>query len=191
MVFHICQEEIGAFINMKEGRGLQQKTINLLIIDVDGTLTDGGMYYDDQGHEWKKFNTRDGKGIELLREHGIATMILTSEDTPIVSFRAKKLKVEFCYMGIKDKKAKLDSFFQEHIRYAYETSAYIGDDVNDVAAMKCVAFSAVPADGAENNKEVADYICQHKGGEGCVREVCERLIKKIREKKLELSTVQM
>lgn len=154
------------------------KAINLLVVDVDGTLTDGGMYYDEYGHEWKKFNTRDGKGIELLRAQGIAMMILTSENTPIVAFRAKKLQVEFCFMGIKDKKAKLDEFFREHPMYSYGTTAYIGDDINDVEPMKCVALSAAPFDAMSENKAVATYVCQMKGGEGCVREFCSYIMEK-------------
>ncbi len=150
--------------------------INLLVTDVDGTMTDGGMYYDAQGNELKKFNTRDGMGIALLRERGIATMILTAEDTQIVFHRAQKLKVEFCFMGIKDKKSFLDVFFGEHEKYSWDTAAYIGDDVNDVEPMKAAALSASPADAMEKNKTAASYVCHTKGGEGCVREFCEMIL---------------
>ncbi len=150
--------------------------ITLFITDVDGTLTDGGMYYDDQGHEWKKFHTRDGKGISQLREVGIAVMFLTSEDTPIVQRRADKLQVDFCFMGVKDKKEALEAFFADHPCFSYAHTAYIGDDVNDVAALRAVGFAAVPADAMEKNKEAADHICQLRGGEGCVREVCDMIL---------------
>ena len=152
--------------------------INLLITDVDGTLTDSGMYYDDMGNEWKKFNTRDGKGIELLQEKGIHVMFLTSEDTPIVKRRADKLHVEYCYMGIKDKMSFLNNFFLQQNDFSWDKTAYIGDDINDIFPMKHSKLSATPADGTNQNKIVADYICEHKGGEGCVREFCEYIIKK-------------
>ena len=150
--------------------------ITLFVTDVDGTLTDGGMYYDDQGHEWKKFHTRDGKGISQLREIGIAVMFLTSEDTLIVQRRADKLQVDFCFMGVKDKKKALDAFFADHPWFSYGNTAYIGDDVNDLEALRAVGFAAVPADAMEKNKEAADYICKLRGGEGCVREVCEMIL---------------
>lgn len=150
--------------------------INLFITDVDGTLTDGGMYYDDQGHEWKKFNTRDGKGISMLREKGIKVMFLTSEDTPIVEKRAEKLNIDYCLMGIKDKKAALDVFFKEHKEFSYGKTAYIGDDINDLEPLKAVAFSAAPADAMEQNLSCASYVCKKNGGAGCVREVCELIL---------------
>lgn len=150
--------------------------INLLVCDVDGVLTDGGMYYDMNGNEWKKFNTRDGKGIEVLRKTGCCVMFLTSEDTPIVQKRADKLQVDFCFMGIKDKRAKLEQFFETHLQYCFEKTAYIGDDINDLENLKSVAFSAVPADAVDENLAVADYICKRHGGKGCVREICELLL---------------
>ena len=156
---------------------MKMANINLFITDVDGTLTDGGMYYDDQGHEWKKFNTRDGKGISMLQEKGIKVMFLTSEDTPIVRKRAEKLNVEYCMMGIKDKKAALDAFFQKHPEFSYEKTVYIGDDVNDLEPLKRVAFSAVPADAVSQNRKIAGYICREKGGMGCVREVCDLIMR--------------
>lgn len=159
----------------------QLSKITLFITDVDGTLTDGGMYYDDTGHEWKKFNTRDGQGISMLRAQGIAVMFLTAEDTPIVQRRADKLHVDFCFMGIKNKKATLDMFFVENPRFSYKHTAYIGDDLNDIDVMRAVCFSAAPSDAMRQNKEIADYVCKLKGGEGCVREVCEVLIRRIEE----------
>lgn len=152
--------------------------INLLICDVDGTLTDGGMYYDDQGHEWKKFNTRDGKGIELLRHAGVKVMLLTAEDTVIVKRRAEKLKVDFCCMGIKNKKEYLEKFYCQNQEYSFLHSAYIGDDINDLEVLKIVGLSAAPADAIQANRDVVDYVCHYKGGAGCVREFCEIILEK-------------
>lgn len=150
--------------------------INLLICDVDGVMTDGGMYYDMLGNEWKKFNTRDGKGIELLRDTGCRVMILTSEDTDIVRRRAEKLQVDYCFMGIKNKKNELELFYENNPEFSFEKTAYIGDDVNDFDVLQMVGFSTTPADGVEVNKNIVDYICAKCGGAGCVREVCEILI---------------
>ena len=151
-------------------------SLNLFITDVDGTLTDGGMYYDEQGNEWKKFNTRDGKGLSLLREQGVKIMFLTSEDTPIVVRRAAKLNVDFLCMGVKDKLAFLEEFFAQHSEFSFVSTAYIGDDVNDVPAMERVGIAAAPADATPENKHAAAYLCALSGGAGCVREFCEYLL---------------
>lgn len=150
--------------------------IKLLVTDVDGTLTDGGMYYDVQGNEWKRFDTRDGMGISRLRAAGIAVMLLTGEDTPIVTRRAEKLQVEYCFLGTKDKEAFLAIFFEEHPAFSWETTAYIGDDVNDLPPIRRVAWSAAPADAQQPVLAAADYICKAEGGHGAVREFCERIL---------------
>lgn len=152
------------------------RSLSLFITDVDGTLTDGGMYYDEQGNEWKKFNTRDGKGLSLLQKQGVKIMFLTFEDTPIVARRAAKLKVDFVCMGVKDKLAFLEEFFAQHSEFSFATTAYIGDDVNDVLAMERVGIAAAPADAMLENKNAADYLCALPGGAGCVREFCEYLL---------------
>ncbi|GAA3412786.1 N-acylneuraminate cytidylyltransferase [Paenibacillus hodogayensis] len=151
-------------------------SINLLICDVDGVLTDAGMYYSDDGSELKKFNTRDGKGFELLREAGLRVMLLTSEDNELVARRAKKLKVDYLFMGVKNKKDFLDDFFAEHGQFSYNRSAYIGDDVNDLDALKHIHLSATPYDGHPSLKSFVKYICVQKGGQGCVRELCELIL---------------
>lgn len=147
--------------------------INLLVCDVDGVLTDAGMYYNADCDELKKFNTKDGKGFELLRNLGIKIMLLTSENTSIVQRRSEKLKVDFCFMGIKNKKEKLDEFLKINKGFSYDKMAYIGDDLNDLEVLKCVEFSAVPLDSVPEVKKIARYQCQKSGGEGCVREVCD------------------
>lgn len=147
--------------------------IKLLVCDVDGVLTDAGMYYDSLGNEWKKFNARDGKGIELVKKFGIKVMFLTSENTEIVRRRAEKLNIDFCYMGIKQKKERLIEFFRDNTEFSFDTTAYIGDDVNDFEVLKLVSFAAVPADAVEENLKIADYVCERKGGAGCVREICD------------------
>jgi len=152
------------------------KGINLLISDVDGVLTDAGMYYSSDGQELKKFNTRDGKGIELLKASGVKVMLLTSENIELVKRRGEKLKVDYIFMGVKDKKAFLQDFFNQNKQFSFETTAYIGDDVNDLECIQLAKFSATPSDGHELVKRYAQYICRAEGGKGCVREVCDYLL---------------
>jgi N-acylneuraminate cytidylyltransferase len=154
------------------------KSVNLLICDVDGVLTDSGMYYSSNGMELKKFNTRDGKGIELVKDAGIKVMFLTSEDTDIVRDRARKLGIDFLFLGEKNKIGKLESFFEENKEFSFNQSIYIGDDINDIDCIRLCGFSAVPQDVHECLKPFADYICSVKGGEGCVREICDLLIER-------------
>lgn len=169
--------------NLKENRlrmsGYSQvdfKQINLLVTDVDGVLTDAGMYYSTSGEEFKKFNTRDGKGIELLRAVGIKVMFLTSENVELVRKRADKLKIDFLHMGIGNKKAFLDEFFANHNEFDFSRTAYIGDDINDLECIQASLFSATPADGAKKVKKAAKYNCTLSGGQGCVREVCDLIL---------------
>lgn len=153
------------------------KNIKLFLTDVDGVLTDAGMYYSEIGDELKKFNTRDGKGIELLRENGIKVGIITSENTKIVTDRAKKLKVDYLYQGEKDGgKLKAAREMCNKLGITLNEVAYIGDDINDLSVINKVGFSACPEDAVNHIKKEVDYICNKKGGFGCVRELAEILI---------------
>lgn len=154
------------------------KNIKLFLSDVDGTLTDGGMYYSESGDELKKFNTRDGMGFQLLREKGIKTGIITSENTKIVENRAKKLKIDFLVQG-KRNGGKLEAVRQicNELNISLNEVAYIGDDINDIELLSEVGFAACPADACAEVKAVAGIqVMQKNGGEGCVREVVERVI---------------
>jgi len=151
------------------------RRINLLVMDVDGVLTDAGMYYSEGGEELKKFNTRDGKGIELIRNMGIKTAFITNEKALLVERRSKKLKIDFLFQGVSDKAEVLKKLMKDGNMDPGDV-AYIGDDINDVDAMKAVGFSITPADGTAVNKVIATYVCKTKGGQGCVREVCDLLI---------------
>lgn len=167
-------------VNRKSGRLSSTlisrlKTIKLLVMDVDGVLTDAGMYYSEGGEELKKFNTRDGKGIELIRNMGIKTAFITSEKTLLVERRARKLKIDFVFQGVSDKAEVLRKLMEDN-NMAAENVAYVGDDMNDMDAMKAAGFSITPADGAKANRVIATYVCKIKGGQGCVREVCDLLI---------------
>ena len=170
----LISEQIKAQIS--RNNGYSKKKINLFITDVDGTLTDGGMYYIDNGSEGKKFNTRDGKGIALLRNQQIKVMILTSEQNSLIKDRADKLHVDYCIQGVDNKEAFLNDFINKHPEYSWDTIAYIGDDVNDLCCLKKVAISAAPYDAMRIVKKNVDYICTSMGGMGAVREFCEMIL---------------
>lgn len=156
-----------------------KKTIKLFLCDVDGTLTDGGMYYSENGDELKKFNTRDGMGFQLLREAGIKTGIITSEDTKIVENRAKKLKVDFLYQGKRNGgKLAVAKEICEQLCITLNEIAYIGDDVNCVELLEAVGMKACPMNACETVKKIAGIrVMTKNGGDGCVREFIEKILK--------------
>jgi len=158
----------------KVSRHLLQR-IRLFATDVDGVLTDAGMYYAESGDEWKKFNTRDGMGIKLLQRAGIITAIVTQERTKLVARRAEKLAIPELHQGVMDKLTCIREMAGRH-GLTLSQVAYIGDDINDLEALKVVGFSASPADGMPQIAAAVDYVCQKKGGEGAVREIVEMIL---------------
>jgi YrbI family 3-deoxy-D-manno-octulosonate 8-phosphate phosphatase len=157
---------------------LKQKAskIKLLITDCDGVLTDGGAYYSANGEELKKFNLRDGMGVERLRKLcGIDTGIMTGENSAIVTRRAEKLQMAHVYLGVKDKKQRLSEILPL-LNLNTDEIAYIGDDLNDYEVIGVVGLSASPSDGASLIKERVDYICSLPGGAGAFREFAELII---------------
>jgi 3-deoxy-D-manno-octulosonate 8-phosphate phosphatase (KDO 8-P phosphatase) len=150
--------------------------VKMLITDCDGVLTDAGVYYGEQGEVLKKFNIRDGMGVERLRNlAGIETGIITGELSPSVAKRAEKLKITQLYLGIKDKPAVLRHILTS-LELQPEHIGYIGDDANDLEIMEMVGFTASPADGLFFVREKVDYVCQADGGKGCFREFAELII---------------
>ena len=146
-----------------------------MITDVDGVLTDGGMYYSEKGESFKKFNTRDGMGVELLRNHKIPVVIITGENSKIVVKRAKKLLIKDVFIGIKKKELLLSKICKKY-DINKNNIAYIGDDINDLEILKQVGFSACPADGISIIKKNVDYICKSKSWEGVLREIADLII---------------
>ena len=149
--------------------------IRLLCVDVDGVLTDAGMYYGPDGEVLKKFNTRDGMGLARVREAGVAVAIISGEDSAIVHARAAKLKIDDVFCGATDKRAAIDELCQRHGLNLVQV-AFIGDDLNDLPALECVGLPCAVGDAAEPVKAVARYVTERRGGDGAVREVCELLI---------------
>lgn len=157
------------------------RQIRLLATDVDGVLTDAGMYYSENGDEWKKFNTRDGMGLKLLQKAGLITAIVTQERTKLVARRAEKLAIPELHQGIMDKLPVIRAM-AERYGLTLRQVAYIGDDINDLEALRAVGWSASPADGMPVVRAAVDYVCEKKGGEGAVREIVEMILEAQAEK---------
>jgi 3-deoxy-D-manno-octulosonate 8-phosphate phosphatase (KDO 8-P phosphatase) len=158
--------------------------IKLFLTDVDGVLTDGGMYYSEHGDELKKFNTRDGMGFEFLRKAGIKTGIITSENTKIVERRAAKMKADYLYQGKREggKLAAAKEICAKE-KITLEEVAYVGDDINCMDLLEAVGVAACPSDAVATVKKIKNIkVLKMKGGEGVVREFAEMLLAKGIEK---------
>ena len=164
-------------VSQGASRGSQQRLrrVRMLAMDVDGVLTDGGMYYSEMGDELKKFNTRDGMGIKMLQFAGIVTAFITKEKTAIVERRGRKLAVPEVHQAADDKLSVLTRVIEKYGLNLDEV-AYIGDDVNDLQTLKAVGFSAAPADAMPLVLQVVHYVCKKRGGEGAVREVADLIL---------------
>ncbi len=144
--------------------------IKYLVIDVDGTMTDAGIYYDDHGNELKKFCTKDGAGFFAAHYAGIKLMVLTGRECQATTRRMQEMKFDYIVQNIRDKAAYLEDFMKQNgIRR--EEIGYIGDDLNDLPPMKLCGFAGCPADACEEVKAYADYVADVKGGSGAVRDV--------------------
>ena len=150
--------------------------IKLLILDVDGVLTDGGIYFDDNGTEHKKFDSQDGCGIKLLELCGVEVAIITARSTLSVAHRLETLGVKNYYHGIKDKGKALKELSKK-LSIDLSESAFVGDDVIDLPAMSKVALPIAVANAHSFVKENALMVTNNAGGSGAVREVCDFLIK--------------
>lgn len=152
------------------------KNFKLFATDMDGTMTDAGMYYTDDGKEFKKFNTHDGMGFKLLKENGIKTAIITSEVGIIAQNRAKKLNIDFLSTG-EWKKLDYMKNLCKKLGITLNDVAYIGDDVNDLELLNAVKYKACPNDAIEKIKKINNIkILSKKGGEGAVREFIDLLL---------------
>jgi 3-deoxy-D-manno-octulosonate 8-phosphate phosphatase (KDO 8-P phosphatase) len=151
-------------------------TIQLLLLDVDGVMTDGGIIYDGNGLETKIFNVKDGHGIKMLQRAGIEVGIITGRSSAVVNVRAQELGIELVYQGAL---RKLESYEDIKLKTGLTDSqiAYIGDDVIDVPVMRRVGFAAAPQDALAEAKRAAHYIASCNGGRGAVREVCDLILK--------------
>ena len=152
-----------------------RKAIKLVLTDVDGVLTDAGMYYSESGDELKKFNTLDGKAFELLRNQGIKTGIITAEDTRIVERRAKKIKSDFLFQGAHDKLSVAKEICKQ-LNITLREVAYVGDDINDLELLGAVGIAACPAHAVDQIKSINGIVkLKSRGGEGAFRELVNLL----------------
>lgn len=147
----------------------------IVLTDIDGVWTDGGMYYDQTGNEWKKFNTADSAGVLFLHKLGIPVGIITAEQTAIVERRSQKLKVDYLFQGVADKLSIAKSLCEE-LNISLSEVAYIGDDLGDIKLLREVGFSCAPANAPDYVKRMVHFVTSKAGGEGAFREFVEKII---------------
>ena len=156
---------------------MELKLLKYLVIDVDGTMTDAGIYYDEHGNELKKFCTKDAAGFFAAHAAGIKIIVLTGRKCEATTRRMKELKVDFLYQNIKNKKEFLYEFMQKkHINQ--NEIGYIGDDLNDLEPMKLTGYVACPFDSCTEIKALANYISPYRGGHGAVRDIIAHILHK-------------
>lgn len=149
--------------------------VQLLALDVDGTLTDGGLYYTDSGEQFKKFNVKDGMGMKLLMQSGIEVAIVSANSSTSILHRAKTLGITHVYVGVENKLDVSRSLCHQ-LGIVMEQVAYVGDDINDLTTLQSVGCPLTVADAMEAVKQVAIGVTQQMGGQGAVREVCDLII---------------
>ena len=152
------------------------KKIRVLLLDVDGVLTDGAITMNDRGEEMKSFNVRDGQGIKLLREGGVEVALISARSSKAVTYRARELGIHIVYQGVRN---KLEACARMKARKGYKNSevAYVGDDLMDLPLLRAAGLAITVEDGWEELKSRVDYVTAHKGGQGAVREVAELLLR--------------
>jgi 3-deoxy-D-manno-octulosonate 8-phosphate phosphatase (KDO 8-P phosphatase) len=157
--------------NLKE----KLKKIKMLILDVDGVMTDGRIIIDDEGHELKNFDVRDGHGLKIIQRYGIKIAILTGRKSEVVNHRAQDLEIKEIYQGALNKKEVFQKILLKN-NLAASAVAFMGDDIIDIPVLRNVGFSVAVADAVDMVKKSVDYVTKHKGGHGAVRELCEMIL---------------
>ena len=150
--------------------------IKILILDVDGVMTDGRINVNDQGEESKTFNVKDGYGIRLLLDAGIDVAIITGRHSKSVEHRARDLGIKMVYQGVADKRSVCMKLLEER-QFTSDQACFIGDDIPDIPLLKSVGLPVAVADAVKEVREIARYITEENGGNGAVREVCELILK--------------
>ena len=164
-------EEIKWFLIRKK-----LKRIKLLILDVDGVLTDGYLYYDYQGNQIKRFSVKDGLGIRYLQKAGLNICIVSGGKEDVIKNRAKDLNIQHIYCEVKNKKEKVE-FLRDEFKVKKDNILYLGDDLNDLPVRKSVGLLIAPNNASKNFKKYCDAILKNNGGYGAVRELAERLLR--------------
>ena len=150
-------------------------SVKLLVMDIDGTLTDGRIYISAQGECMKAFDVKDGYAIISLKKHGIIPVIITGRSSLIVEERARELKIDELHQGVVDKLSKLKEVAEKYNASADEI-AYIGDDLNDLECIKYCGVTACPNDAVNEVRAAVKYVCKHNGGRGAAREFVEQFV---------------
>jgi len=161
--------------NEKMSKHIKITDIELVVIDVDGTMTDGGIYYDESGNEVKKFNTKDAAGFFALHQLEIPIMVLTGRKCMATKKRMEELKVKYLYQNIKKKYQFINEFANTN-SIDFEKILYIGDDLNDYACMHKAGLRGCPADSCKEIINISHYVSKKKGGEGAVRDIIEHFL---------------
>ena len=151
------------------------RRVQLLVLDVDGVLTDGGLWFDAEGHLSKRFDVRDGLGIRLMQQAGLQIAFLSGGQGGATEVRARQLGISHCLVGIKDKPAALTAL-QQQLGVGVEQTAFVGDDLNDLAVRPVVGVLFSPADACRPVRRGADAELHRRGGHGAVRELAERIL---------------
>lgn len=151
------------------------KKIDLLLLDVDGVLTDGSINYDNNGNEIKNFSVKDGLGIRMLKDSGIEVGIITGRSSEALLHRCRNLNIEHVFDGIKDKTIALKQILK-NFDLKSENAVFVGDDLPDIPVMKRVGVSFAVNDAHNEVKKIADIVTDNKGGKGAVREICEMIL---------------
>lgn len=162
--------------------------LKYFIIDVDGTMTDGSLYYDNYGNEMKSFSTKDAAGIWAAQQANIKIVILTGRECFATTRRMRELNVNYIFQNVKDKYKFLKEFILEN-RIEKSEIGYIGDDLNDFSSMLLTGYIACPADSCQEIKEIANYISSQNGGHGAVRDIIEHYLRENKQWKNAISCI--
>ena len=162
-------------VNVDRKNLMRLKKIKVVLTDVDGVLTDGGMYYTSKGDVMKKFHARDGMGVSLLRRRNIPTIIVTKEKTMMVKKWSNKMRITELFDGVKEKEKVVQKICRKY-NVKTDEICFVGDDVNDIELLKIVGFSASPKDAITHVQNIVNYVCKKNGGEGVFREIADMII---------------
>lgn len=155
---------------------IELASIKLLCCDVDGVMTDGGLYYDDSGHSMIKFNVLDGIGLLNLKKFGVKTAVISMTNSPIITKRAQKLGIDFCHIGVEDKLTVMKKILRE-CDLSLNQVCHIADDINDLTLLEAIGVPVTVPNGVDNVKNVCRFVTKREGGAGAVREICDAIIK--------------
>ena len=149
--------------------------VKLLSLDVDGVLTDGGLYFTDDGHQFRKFNVKDGMGMQRVRDAGIEVAVVSAGSSSAVGERAKSLGIQHVFIGVADKLAAISGLCRD-LGIALDDVVHVGDDLNDVPLLNAVGCPISVSDGVSEVRQTAVFITERQGGDGAVREICDLLL---------------